>query len=350
MEQLHSFILGAAAEVQGYETASLPIPESPRLSRLSGSSSSKRYSHTSTASWSGGSRRGTLGVDFSAPMGVPNFRDRLEGFLTPLFQDMLTAVLNFVEADIQTQLARVSQRSPGYEDLAPQPQPQVRRRRRSKSDGSIRQSAMLQAGGNRRGSVGSRGSHFSSVGSHSSSLLFTFQEQRGENPQSEPFGRQESQESSAHLSMHLEDLVDVRETRAGDILQVAAGGQTPGSEAPSEAKAEADVDDDDENDMPVCRHWKSKGWCRLADTCKFMHPNQKRGTAALPKKSSRGQQEASSSPDNEDQASQAAGGTGSTGRGRPRRGGRARQRGGEANVLPSQALAPGLIGSTSDQH
>merc|ERR1712216_334611 len=30
----------------------------------------------------------------------------------------------------------------------------------------------------------------------------------------------------------------------------------------------------------VCRHWKSKGWCRLEHNCKFLHPEHKRGVAA----------------------------------------------------------------------
>merc|ERR1719502_1316402 len=29
----------------------------------------------------------------------------------------------------------------------------------------------------------------------------------------------------------------------------------------------------------VCRHWKSKGWCRLGSSCKFQHPEHKRGVA-----------------------------------------------------------------------
>merc|ERR1711865_341469 len=27
----------------------------------------------------------------------------------------------------------------------------------------------------------------------------------------------------------------------------------------------------------VCRHWKSKGWCRMESNCKFLHPEEKRG-------------------------------------------------------------------------
>jgi len=31
----------------------------------------------------------------------------------------------------------------------------------------------------------------------------------------------------------------------------------------------------------VCRHWKSKGWCRMEANCKFLHPEHKRGVGAV---------------------------------------------------------------------
>ncbi|CAE6927274.1 unnamed protein product [Symbiodinium natans] len=34
----------------------------------------------------------------------------------------------------------------------------------------------------------------------------------------------------------------------------------------------------------VCRHWKSKGWCRLGDECKFAHPEHKCGAGSQIKK------------------------------------------------------------------
>jgi hypothetical protein len=33
----------------------------------------------------------------------------------------------------------------------------------------------------------------------------------------------------------------------------------------------------DDKTIMVCKHWKSKGWCRLGSTCKFLHPEHKRG-------------------------------------------------------------------------
>merc|ERR1719379_1197695 len=37
---------------------------------------------------------------------------------------------------------------------------------------------------------------------------------------------------------------------------------------------------DAERSIMVCRHWKSKGWCRLEGNCKFLHPENKRGVSA----------------------------------------------------------------------
>jgi hypothetical protein len=41
---------------------------------------------------------------------------------------------------------------------------------------------------------------------------------------------------------------------------------------------------DHEKSTKVCRHWKSKGWCRMQSDghCKFMHPVHKRGVTAPP--------------------------------------------------------------------
>jgi hypothetical protein len=36
---------------------------------------------------------------------------------------------------------------------------------------------------------------------------------------------------------------------------------------------------DDEKSQMVCRHWKSKGWCRYESQCKFLHPASKCGVS-----------------------------------------------------------------------
>merc|ERR1712063_106996 len=38
-----------------------------------------------------------------------------------------------------------------------------------------------------------------------------------------------------------------------------------------------------ENRAMVCRHWKSKGWCRFDTNCKFMHPESKCGIGSSKK-------------------------------------------------------------------
>lgn len=48
-----------------------------------------------------------------------------------------------------------------------------------------------------------------------------------------------------------------------------------------------DQTSDVEKSTMVCRHWKSKGWCRLESNCKFLHPEHKRGVGA-PKTCSNG--------------------------------------------------------------
>jgi hypothetical protein len=37
---------------------------------------------------------------------------------------------------------------------------------------------------------------------------------------------------------------------------------------------------EDEKSQMVCRHWKTKGWCRYESQCKFLHPEHKRGICA----------------------------------------------------------------------
>jgi len=43
---------------------------------------------------------------------------------------------------------------------------------------------------------------------------------------------------------------------------------------------ESDQTSDSEKSAMVCRHWKTKGWCRMESNCKFLHPEHKRGIAA----------------------------------------------------------------------
>jgi len=266
------------------------------------------------------------GIDNDALLhGIPGLRERLELFITPFFQDIMNSVHNFVEIEVGAQLAAAN-KSAGYQ----QPPGSVETLSHVRAG---RRRSLSEEPQMRRASIFSRGR--SSIASS------------GGNPRASLASTAEEPKLNCLSSSPLAGLADPRELREGSNVQVQDRSHSPRrhSEAPSEAENDADDDDEEDKSTPVCRHWKSKGWCRLSESCKFLHPEQRRGTGALPKKSSRSRREASASLDDEDQAA------GAPGRLKPRRGiGRSRQRGGEMNVSPAQALAPGLISSKSDQH
>jgi hypothetical protein len=74
---------------------------------------------------------------------------------------------------------------------------------------------------------------------------------------------------------------------AKQLQQVAAQGKAAGAEnsAPVELQAvrqaESEDGSDHEKSVMVCRHWKSKGWCRMEGSCKFAHPEHKRGVGSV---------------------------------------------------------------------
>jgi len=48
----------------------------------------------------------------------------------------------------------------------------------------------------------------------------------------------------------------------------------------SNASTQRGGDDTSSKSHMVCRHWKTKGWCKYQMNCKFMHPEHKRGIGA----------------------------------------------------------------------
>lgn len=93
-----------------------------------------------------------------------------------------------------------------------------------------------------------------------------------------------------------------------------------------------------EKSVMVCRHWKSKGMCKLGNSCKFLHPDHKRGSgmAAVGSLPQRGGEGGAGT----DEASPEEAG------GRSRRAGRTR-RGRPMSTFPSApvsaAMVPGLV-------
>jgi len=106
---------------------------------------------------------------------------------------------------------------------------------------------------------------------------------------------------TSYQTSRLEPMLDEESTEADDLGAFASLLSGPSSEGESidaiEAKSpQTDVvdplapscasnEDSEQTSEPekstmVCRHWKSKGWCRLEHNCKFLHPEHKRGVAA----------------------------------------------------------------------
>jgi hypothetical protein len=77
---------------------------------------------------------------------------------------------------------------------------------------------------------------------------------------------------------HLDD----ESTEASDSCAFASLFTIASSEGESsdaiEGKSEtSEPPNNDDKTIMVCKHWKSKGWCRLGSNCKFLHPEHKRG-------------------------------------------------------------------------
>lgn len=85
----------------------------------------------------------------------------------------------------------------------------------------------------------------------------------------------EAEENSAFTSL----LSGPSASEAGSIDSESKGLDTNNVSSPQLNDA-ADCPDGDKS-ITVCRHWRSKGWCRLheTNTCKFAHPENKRGVA-----------------------------------------------------------------------
>jgi len=80
-------------------------------------------------------------------------------------------------------------------------------------------------------------------------------------------------------------MLDEESTDANDSCAFASLLSSTSSEGDAhdalERKSEAsEPGSDAERSVMVCRHWKSKGWCRLEDKCKFLHPEHKCGVSA----------------------------------------------------------------------
>lgn len=67
-----------------------------------------------------------------------------------------------------------------------------------------------------------------------------------------------------------------------DQARAAASGEAPGGGPQGD-----DALGLGEKSQMVCRHWKTKGWCRMEGQCKFLHPEHKRGSGVATPTASR---------------------------------------------------------------
>merc|ERR1719401_342523 len=67
----------------------------------------------------------------------------------------------------------------------------------------------------------------------------------------------------------------------GQLSRQKLHATTPGDLAAGPASSQRGGDDSSGKSHMVCRHWKTKGWCKYQTNCKFMHPEHKRGVTPV---------------------------------------------------------------------
>lgn len=60
----------------------------------------------------------------------------------------------------------------------------------------------------------------------------------------------------------------------GIMVQAVDVTNIPANKSPKES-----AEEDTPSKKMVCRHWRSKGWCKYQTTCMFLHPEHKQGVA-----------------------------------------------------------------------
>lgn len=65
-----------------------------------------------------------------------------------------------------------------------------------------------------------------------------------------------------------------------DEASTEADDSLAGGDAIVSKSDDSESTSDAERSIMVCRHWKTKGWCRLESKCKFLHPEEKCGISA----------------------------------------------------------------------
>eukprot|EP00930_Biecheleria_cincta_P026446 TRINITY_DN18640_c0_g1_i1.p1 TRINITY_DN18640_c0_g1~~TRINITY_DN18640_c0_g1_i1.p1 ORF type:complete len:305 (-),score=32.01 TRINITY_DN18640_c0_g1_i1:72-935(-) len=269
--------MACAADVSSRRVSQSSLPETDR-----------RYSYTSTASFpylgARPSMINILGYDEQEPLDLPSLADRLQGVLAPFFEQMQQSIQNFVEIEVRAEIERAKRLdSTPQQDVCPDQRSW--RRRSSSADLGGRTSSLFSRGAAlgttmRRSSLCSNPLPQMVEEIAEGCVLSTYPPPHGFIPNL-PF----PSNSTHPAEMQGGNLTQDSTNSPGVPSKLRMTSQAPGAHDPGEGEQQSGQ---------VCRHWHSKGWCRLGDSCKFTHPNQERGAGQLPTKNNVRKQSSSS--------------------------------------------------------
>jgi len=230
-----------------------------------------------------------LGHDEQGPMGVPALAERLQGVLAPFFQQMQQSLESFVEIEVRAELER-AKRLAATEQQDACPDQRSWRRRSSSADPGGRRSSLFSRGTGlgttmRRSSINSNPLPQMAEEVAEPCVLSTqppvhsFHRAPGSSPTlSFPANSNHTPERQQDYLM--QDSIDSQ----GVPWRLDRTDANSKPRISSPAPGAHDAGDGEQHSGQVCRHWHSKGWCRLGDSCKFTHPNDERGIGQLPAK------------------------------------------------------------------
>lgn len=92
-----------------------------------------------------------------------------------------------------------------------------------------------------------------------------------------PSGCVTEEESVRSSHPNIRSRADVQAKTRDDCEDLEVQGSEEADAQNEELVSEPPQGSDQDKSAMVCRHWKSKGWCRMEDNCKFLHPDHKRG-------------------------------------------------------------------------
>lgn len=254
-----------------------------------------------------------LGNDQQDPMGIPPLAERLQGIIAPFFQEMQQSLQNFVETEVRAELERARRQLPTQQqDMAPDQQ--MYKRRSTSAEPSFPR-AIQPSPTTRRSSIRSTPPSPQMVEEVAEPCVLSTQPPTPPGDTHGLSGTLPFPATSNHTAERQRD--DLKQDSSNSLripfrFDPADPIRIPRMSSPARSAHEGEGE---QQGVPICRHWHSKGWCRLGDGCKFAHPDHVRGIGQPPAKH-RGRKEANTSSNN---SGQAAADAAAPGKSRPRK-------------------------------